>query len=297
MTNEILTKTSEKFGTVRRICEHNKVLYCAADVARALGYTNGRKAVSDHCNGVTKRYTVTENRGVQLLSYITEPDVYRLITHSKLPAALEFEKWVFEDVVPKAVDDKLNAEPEQLTLETSEYHYFPKTFNGEPVINVADFSHFTGIASNAVYRQLKRICILSDDYFSLSSAGIARYKRENPNVSKLQSVALLLKASAVRKLLFHFDMSAVIPLLEEKKVLPAVKPKVERTANEILDERKITRDDCIIALNVLRRIERNCENNVKMAVREGSSTQFYSQELSEVKNVIKGVGMLFVTGY
>lgn len=224
MESKMITIENQNFGTVRKIVEGNNILYCAADVTRALGYTNGRKAASDHCKGVTKRYTLTEKGGVQLLSYITEPDVYRLICHSKLPAALEFEKWVFEDVVPKAVDDKLNAEPEQLTLETSEYHYFPKTFNGEPVINVADFSHFTGIASNAVYRQLKRICILSDDYFSLSSAGIARYKRENPNVNKLQSVALLLKESAVRKLLFHFDMSADIPLLEEKKQPPAPIP-------------------------------------------------------------------------
>ena len=48
-----------------------------------LGYSNSRKAVADHCKGVTKRDTLTEG-GVQLLSYIPEGDVYRLIVSSKI---------------------------------------------------------------------------------------------------------------------------------------------------------------------------------------------------------------------
>lgn len=186
--------------------------------------------------------------------------------------------------------------PEQPTLETSEYYYFPKTFKGEPVITIADFEYFTGIQRHNIYKPLKTQCKLGEEYFSLSSAGIAQYKRENPSVSRLQSVALVLKESAVRKLLQYFKLSIEIPMIEETKQ-PDTKFKVKRTANEILDERKITRDDCIIALDVLRRIERNCENNVKMAEHEGRSTQFYGRSLSEVKNVIKGVGMLLVMGY
>ena len=34
------------------------------------------------------------------MRFITEPDVYRLITHSKLPNAQRFEAWVFEEVLP-----------------------------------------------------------------------------------------------------------------------------------------------------------------------------------------------------
>lgn len=34
------------------------------------------------------------------MSFIHEGDVYRLITHSKLPKAEEFEKWVFDEVLP-----------------------------------------------------------------------------------------------------------------------------------------------------------------------------------------------------
>lgn len=298
MENQIVTMASKRFGTVRKIVESESVLYCGADIAKALGYTNSRKALAAHCRCVTKRYTPhPQSIDKELeMSFIPEADVYRLICHSKLPSALEFEKWVFEDVVPKAVDDKLNTEPKQPALETSEYYYFPKTFKGEPVITIADFEYFTGIQRHNIYKPLKTQCKLGEEYFSLSSAGIAQYKRENPSVSRLQSVALVLKESAVRKLLKYFKLSVEIPMIEETKQ-PDTKFKVKRTANEILDERKITRDDCIIALDVLRRIERNCENNVKMAEHEGRSTQFYGRSLSEVKNVIKGVGMLLVMGY
>ena len=34
------------------------------------------------------------------MSFIPEGDVYRLIVHSKLPAAEKFEKWVFDEVLP-----------------------------------------------------------------------------------------------------------------------------------------------------------------------------------------------------
>ena len=46
---------NEEFGMVRAIEEGDKVLFCAADVAKALGYSNQRDAVGRHCRGVVKR--------------------------------------------------------------------------------------------------------------------------------------------------------------------------------------------------------------------------------------------------
>ncbi len=90
---------NSSFGQLRTIEEDGKILFCASDVAKALGYAVPRKAVFDHCKGVTKRYAPT-NSGVQEMSFIPEGDVYRLITHSKLPGAEKFESWVFDDVLP-----------------------------------------------------------------------------------------------------------------------------------------------------------------------------------------------------
>lgn len=54
-----------------------------------------------HCKekGITKRYTLTSG-GKQALTYIDEGNLYRLITHSKLPEAETFETWVFDEVLP-----------------------------------------------------------------------------------------------------------------------------------------------------------------------------------------------------
>lgn len=90
---------NREFGSIRIINENGTLLFCGADVASALGYINSRKALIDHCKGVTKRDTLTAG-GVQSLSYITEGDVYRLIAHSRLPSAERFEKWVFDEVLP-----------------------------------------------------------------------------------------------------------------------------------------------------------------------------------------------------
>lgn len=101
--------TNEQFGQLRTIVEGDKVLYCASDIAKALGYVNAPDAVAKHCRGsIAKRDTpincVTPKGAhyiqYKALSYITEGDVYRLITHSKLPAAVQFEKWVFDEVLP-----------------------------------------------------------------------------------------------------------------------------------------------------------------------------------------------------
>lgn len=97
--NKMQLFTHEQFGAVRIIEEDGKVLFCGKDVTKALGYENPRDAIRRHCKGVVKRDTPT-NGGIQSLSFIPEGDVYRLITHSKLPSAEKFESWVFDEVLP-----------------------------------------------------------------------------------------------------------------------------------------------------------------------------------------------------
>lgn len=94
MNNKVVTKTSTEFGSVRCVEEKGSVVYCASDVAKALGYSNSRKAIIDHCRCVTKRdIPHPQSPSKQLeVSFIPEADVYRLICHSKLPSAMAFEK-------------------------------------------------------------------------------------------------------------------------------------------------------------------------------------------------------------
>lgn len=97
--NELQIFNSEEFGDIRTAEIDGKPYFVGTDVAKALGYSNPRKAILDHCKGVTKRDTPTSS-GVQSMSYINEGDLYRLIMKSKLPSAEKFESWVMDEVVP-----------------------------------------------------------------------------------------------------------------------------------------------------------------------------------------------------
>lgn len=97
--NELQIFNSGEFGEIRTIEIDGKPYFVGADVAKALGYSNPRKAILDHCKGVTKRDTPTSS-GIQSMSYINEGDLYRLIMKSKLPSAEKFESWVMDEVLP-----------------------------------------------------------------------------------------------------------------------------------------------------------------------------------------------------
>lgn len=91
---------NEQFGEVRTSDENGVTLFCAADVARGLGYKDTVNAVKQHCRGVVKRHLTDSLGRTQEASFIPEGDVYRLIVHSKLPSAERFERWVFDEVIP-----------------------------------------------------------------------------------------------------------------------------------------------------------------------------------------------------
>lgn len=97
--NEIQVFNNAQFGNVRVIMENGKPIFCGSDVAKALGYARPNEAVSSHCKGTVKRSTLT-NGGNQTMLYISEGDLYRLITHSQLPDAERFESWVFDEILP-----------------------------------------------------------------------------------------------------------------------------------------------------------------------------------------------------
>jgi anti-repressor protein len=97
--NEIKIFENSEFGSVRTVEENGNVLFCGSDVAKALGYARPNDAISSHCRATVKHSTLISGK-MQEINYIPEGDVYRLITHSKLPSAERFEHWVFDDVLP-----------------------------------------------------------------------------------------------------------------------------------------------------------------------------------------------------
>lgn len=97
--NELMIFDNPKFGNIRTIEEDGGVLFCGSDAARALGYKRPKDAIAAHCKGAVKRRTHTEG-GEQEMVFVREGDIYRLAARSKLPGADEFERWIFDEVIP-----------------------------------------------------------------------------------------------------------------------------------------------------------------------------------------------------
>lgn len=114
--NDLQLFNNPRFGDVRTLTEDGNTLFCGSDVARALGYTNARDALARHCKCVVKRdvpHPQSPEKQIEM-SFIPEGDLYRLITHSKLPDAEKFERWVFEDILPSIRRNGMYATPEKL---------------------------------------------------------------------------------------------------------------------------------------------------------------------------------------
>ena len=126
--NELMIFKNEEFGEIQVLEKDNKYEFEATGVAKILGYANPRDAIQRHClkDGVVKHDVIDSLGRNQVKNFITEGNLYRLITHSKLPDAQKFEKWVYDEVLPAirktggyiAGEEKLNED--ELVLKAME---------------------------------------------------------------------------------------------------------------------------------------------------------------------------------
>ena len=142
-------------------------------------------------------------------------------------------------------------EPEQLTLETTEYHYYPKTWHGNPVITAADFAHFTGMSQEAIYPYFhKHPNFDIFHYRHLKNAELRAFKAENPSVPRCIADLYIITRKGCECMLKYFGLTADIPILEQKqeKLLeqkqeePAIQPRKAFTAAEYIAALEILND-------------------------------------------------------
>ena len=104
MKTNIQIFTSDNFGKIRTCQVDNQIMFVGKDVAKALGYSNTRKALQDHVDEEDKRdgVTIRDSIGrIQKAVFINESGLYSMILSSKLPQAKAFKRWVTSEVLPQ----------------------------------------------------------------------------------------------------------------------------------------------------------------------------------------------------
>ena len=101
MNGSMLTVSNSDFGKLDILLEDGKELFPATECARMLGYSQPGNAVRTHCHGGVKRTVIDSKGRKQIANFIPEGDVWRLIIRSRLPKAQQFEKWLFDEVLPE----------------------------------------------------------------------------------------------------------------------------------------------------------------------------------------------------
>lgn len=123
MSNQIST-FNFKSQPVRIQSLNDEPYFCLTDVCLVLG-VNRRSSEAFRLNekGCNKIAVLTEG-GMQEVVFINEPNLYRIIFRSNKSQAIEFQNWVFEEVLPQIrKTGKYQLEPKQLALPEPEKKY------------------------------------------------------------------------------------------------------------------------------------------------------------------------------
>jgi len=123
--NELQVFTKQEFGKIRVIDIDGEPWFVGVDVARILGYTDFDQALRKNVDELDRFTRLVDGGGKQKRERVllNEAGLYSLIFASKLPAAKQFKRWVFDEVLPSIrkhglyVTEELLADKERLASE------------------------------------------------------------------------------------------------------------------------------------------------------------------------------------
>lgn len=180
-----------ELGSVRVIIENGEPYFMASDLCQALEYKNGRDTINRlFPKGVAKYYTLTKG-GKQLLSYLTESQMYKLIMNSNAKNAEALQDWVCNEVLPSIRKQgsynvtqsqykipqtyaealleagRLALENEKLVAQAKENEPKIKAFNelmqSKDALDFLTFSKIVGIGRTKLFAKLRELDILRAD--------------------------------------------------------------------------------------------------------------------------------------
>ena len=205
-------------------------LFIVQQICAVLGYSNPRKAISDHCDteDVCKVEVQTKG-GKQLVNCVNESGLYALIFGSKLPKAKQFKRWVTNEVLPAIrkqgayISDKLTYE-EALKIVEEKHANETQTISNEQQYELSSrvmrktHALFGNKNYSFVYRALKRrfripryTCLLQRD-FEAALAFVDGLKISDFNVPDVKEREVPLQNYVVQYPSFTISSSGSEPL-------------------------------------------------------------------------------------
>ncbi|MDY5519678.1 phage antirepressor KilAC domain-containing protein [Campylobacter lanienae] len=177
-----------ELGSIRVIVENGEPFFMASDLCQVLEYKNGRDTINRlFPKGVAKYYTPT-NGGNQLFSYLTEPQMYKLIMRSNAKNAEAFQDWICNEVlptirktgaysiqqqIPKTYGEalleagRLALENERLLTQAKENQPKIEAFNelmsSNDSLDFLTFSKVIKMGRNTLFKKLRELQILRQD--------------------------------------------------------------------------------------------------------------------------------------
>lgn len=117
MTN--LQKFNFEQNEVQTVLINEELYFIGKEISTILGYSNSRKALSDHVDPedklvLTSQIVTLENIPNRGLIGINESGLFSLVIGSKLPTAKKFKRWVTKEVLPSIRKHGAYATPETI---------------------------------------------------------------------------------------------------------------------------------------------------------------------------------------
>ena len=96
---------SEEFGEIRTLSDWENPKFCLVDVCRVLDLRVDNVVTSlkgdPYTAGGISLHPITDSLGrTQMVNFVDEPCLYRIIFTSRKPNALKFQDWIFRVVIP-----------------------------------------------------------------------------------------------------------------------------------------------------------------------------------------------------
>lgn len=241
---------NEHFGNLITVVDvDQKIWFVGNQIAGILGYKDPKKAIEKYVHKHFKRvftyaetkhifkssrsinHTPLPNEGnVEMndfkinnngMMFINEPGVYSLILRSKMPAAEEFQLWVFEDVLPNIRKHGVYMDESHIIIRIA--GIIIRNFETRAISKFLKYSRSLGYSYNDrdIY---KRLSILTNDFSNIETG------QRNFSSSFKLLVCMLLEAD-----LMDLIYNSILNKYDPQQILNLCNESVKFTLMEFID--------------------------------------------------------------